>query len=70
MYDKINFVVQIGWNRVKKILAPCVGEFCFNLPYSYRDIHVACARETLRSLAIQIKEVAMTSNTRWRLGGL
>jgi len=32
MYDKINFVIQIGWNRVKKILAPCVGEFCFKPP--------------------------------------
>ncbi len=30
MCDKINFVVQIGWNRVNQILAPCVGEFCFN----------------------------------------
>ncbi|MBV6395914.1 MAG: hypothetical protein HFACDABA_01501 [Anaerolineales bacterium] len=29
MCDKINFVAQIGWNRVKKILAPCVGEFYF-----------------------------------------
>jgi len=29
-YVEINFDIQFGWNRVNQILAPCVGEFCFN----------------------------------------
>ena len=73
MCDKINFVVQIGWNRVKKILAPCVGEFCFN-PLRPSDTSPKIRRTPVGFWGRQVgrKEIAMTedsANTHQRLGG-